>query len=169
MGLIFFFIIIVIVFILLAVNYKNNKALENKKEDYLNQDVHVLGHKLKVRDFQNIDSKRLKEKIEALKVKNKHIADVQNYYFSIVNKARKLESNKKYEEAILEYNKGLNYAYSEPILKIHNYAHSIHMLIILYGKIKNYQRLEEHLKESIYKHPDWKDSKDWEKRLNKLN
>ncbi|MEE9408222.1 MAG: hypothetical protein V3V28_09120 [Polaribacter sp.] len=142
MGFILFFAIIIIVLVVLAFNYENEKA--ERKYDF-------------------------EKKLNDLKVKNKGIDKVHTKYFDYSRKGQKLEKEKKIEDAIIAYEKGLEFAYSEPILKIHNYAHSIHRLIILYGKTKQKEKLKQHLQNSIEKHPNFKNAEDWKKRLNKLN
>lgn len=128
----------------------------------------IFGKIITQNDIDKIDFDKLPQKLKALKTKNNHISKVQGCYFSMVKKANKLEKNKMFDKAINEYNIALNYAYSEPVLKIHNYAHSIYRLIILYGKTKQKNKLKNHLVFSIDKNSSWKDVENWKKRLNKL-
>jgi hypothetical protein len=171
MALLVIFLIIIIVLVLLSVNYENNKnakELEKQKEKYLNQDVNVFGVKHKMKDFVRSDSSNIQQKLEKLRIENQNIKESQDFYFEIVRNAEKLEKNKEYEKAIIDYEKALEYAYSEPILKIHNYAFSIHRLIILYGRTKQKNKLKLHLENSIEKNPNYNDAKDWKQRLEKL-
>lgn len=111
----------------------------------------------------------LKAKREDLKNKNNRVSQIQNYFFDFVQNGEIFEKNKDFYSAINEYDKALRFAYSESILKINNYAHTIHRLIILFGKTKQFDKLKEHLELSIEKHPEFRDVKDWKLRLEKLN
>lgn len=155
------FVFIIVLFILLIYYYSN----KNKDEKVIGN---IFGVSIKHKDIKNINSDKLSIKLKELKTKNKNTIEKQEYYFDFVRKAKKFEDNKSLEKAIKTYEYGLEYAYNEPILKIHNYAFSIHRLIILYGKTKQIDKLKSHLENSICNHSNWKDVEDWKKRLHKL-
>ncbi|MFC2109856.1 hypothetical protein ACFLSU_04700 [Bacteroidota bacterium] len=150
-GLIF--AVLILVFGLSAINYS-----DNTKPPVKTQNKPPL---LKQYEFE--------EKLNKLKQENTAISDSQSKYFKMTKIAKQLEKEKEQEEAIIEYEKALEFAYGEPSLKIHNFAHSIKRLIILYGKTKQKDKLKLILQTSIDKYPDFKESNDWKHRLEKLN
>jgi|SRR5690606_18647935 len=141
----FGFILIIVVLLILAINF------ENKKKD------------------QQEQINELKTKTELLRKENNYIAEVQSYYFEHVNNGKQYESNQNFIKAIEQYKQGIKFAENESSLSINFYANSIHRLIILYGKTKQYDDLNKLLENSISKYPNYRDVGDWVNRLEKLN
>lgn len=159
------YILIALLVVILIIAFIS-RSIKIKKQNLLNQDVYIFDKKVKVKDIVSIpiDENKLKN----LKLKNKLLVEIQSSYFKYPKKGEKLEKEKKYLEAISEYEKGLEFAYQQPVLKIYNYAYSIHRLIILYGKTKQKSKLENHLMQSIKRNPNYSNIDDWKKRLTKI-
>jgi len=145
MEIIILFGSILIVFIAFSINSSNNK----RKSDAF---------------FEN-----LKKETEDLRKQNEYDSMVREFYFEFFRNGKRYESDNNYSKAIEKYRLGLDYAVKEPTLKINNFAKSIHRLIILYGKTKQYEDLKNLLEESISNYPDYRDVGDWKTRLEKLN
>lgn len=142
---VFGFILVIAVFVIMAINNENRKKDENEW-------------------FKN-----LKTKTEQLQKENEYNAIIFEYYREHVNNGKRYESDKNYVKAIEQYRLGVEFAEKEPTLKINNFANSIHRLIILHGKTKQYEDLKNLLERSISKYPNYRDVDDWRLRLEKLN
>ena len=108
-----------------------------------------------------------KTKLEELRKRNKLWNSRFSEVMRIREKAKGLEKNGDYPNALLLYQQEIELA-KEYNLKYNNYAHSIKRTIILYGKMKCYEDLKLYLKILLVQHPEVKDTEEWNYRLEKV-
>ncbi|MBA7557518.1 hypothetical protein ES705_50278 [subsurface metagenome] len=110
----------------------------------------------------------LQRKTEVLRAENKAFGDDFGNMINMREKAQSLEKENKLKEAISTYLSSLQMSENSQRLSINNFAFDIHRVIILYGKTKQEELLEEFLEDKIQRYPDFQDTKDWKVRLDKL-
>ena len=109
-----------------------------------------------------------KTKLEELKKRNKLWDSRFSEVMQVREKAKVLEKNGDYHNALLLYQQEIELA-KEYNFKYNIYSHSIKRTIILYGKMKRYEDLKLYLKILLVQHPEEKDIDEWNYRLEKVN
>jgi len=112
--------------------------------------------------------------LEAAKKKRDDYKNSEKGFNDIINlrnKAKALEKQKKSSEALEIYLQSIGLGERSEQLSINNYAYDIQRAIILYGKLKEFEKLSHFLQDKINRYPDLRDKeiKDWKNRLEKAN
>ena len=116
---------------------------------------------------KEVDSAKLTERLKALKGKNSRWQKQYKRLQFKTFKAKKHEKAKEYQQAINQYLNAISYSEKE-FGNISYIAHSIHRVIILYGKLKLKGKLRNYLESVITKYPNYRDCEDWKNRLSKI-
>jgi len=142
-----------------------------------------INRKLKERQAQMAAEKKLNQlnetldafaaeqdrEFKELKAKNKAWSKDFNKLGTMRSNAKEYEKQGKLKLAINWHLKALDFGETSERLHYGNYAANIGRIIILYGKVKDKESLENFLIRVIYNYPEAREIDDWKKRLSKLN
>lgn len=115
------------------------------------------------------DYETLKKETEKLQAKNKAWEIEFNDTTLSRQKAQQLEKENKLDKALSVYLQSIEKNENSTKLTISNFAFDIDRAIVLYGKLKQKEKLKVFLEEKINKYRDYRGATDWMVRLSKLN
>jgi tetratricopeptide (TPR) repeat protein len=132
-----------------AVQHEKRKTSKNSKDSFISE---------------------IQKETEKARAKNNEWAKRHNYYQDLILKAKSLEKEKNYFDAITLFEKALSFAKNDQYFQINNYAHCIDRLAINYRKTKQKGKEIKFLENALEENSNWNNSTydRWNERLAKL-
>jgi tetratricopeptide (TPR) repeat protein len=110
----------------------------------------------------------LEDRNEKLKKENREWEKDFSHLSSLRQKAKILEDENNYMEAVELYLESIEFGEKSNKLNIENYGYDIKRVIILYGKLKQKAYQRQFLERMISTYPDCREAIDWDARLAKI-